>query len=489
MAKKERGGLEGAVLFADEERPLEKITDTIHRAEIVHHDGKIMIPNGMEIKDVIRMLKEREEWLNQEMEVNRTYDVFPWDGALALQRVFIERFGWVPGKVIPGSLFSPDQLPATISVETGWKKTEQVPWGRFGIPGVQGTLETGYSRKQGRVIFRITGFILRKDEWLVNEILNEVQTELDKGSIYLGQAIAARFFDDDGDEMNMPDIEFMDASMKPENLILSKDLEQIVETNLYTPIRRAADCEKNGIQVKRGVLLGGPYGTGKTLAAAVAAHEAVQNGVTYMYVQRADELAHAIRFARQYADPACVVFCEDIDRVMQGERDVDMDDLLNVVDGIDGKETNIIVVLTSNHMDEINQAMLRPGRLDAVIEVLPPDAEAVQRLLRHYGGAAISADTNLEAIGDELAGNIPAIIAEVVKRAKLAELRRIPEGEVIENISEDSLMEAAQTMTRQLALLEERDTTETPNLDQAMRETVGEVVEDKVASLTQRRRR
>jgi transitional endoplasmic reticulum ATPase len=398
--------------------------------------------------------------------------VFPWDGALALQRVFKERFGWVPGKTIPGNIFTPDQIPQTISVEVGYKQVEQVPWGRFGIPGVQGTLETGFRRKQGRVIFGITGIILRKDEWLVNQILDEVQGELNQGSIYLGQAIGIRFFDDDGDEMNVPEVNFIDATITPDNLILSHDVEQIVETNLMTPIRRAADCELNDIQVKRGILLGGPYGTGKTLAAAVAAHEAVEHGVTYVYVQRADELAHAIKFARQYDDPACVVFCEDIDRVMHGERNVEMNDLLNVIDGIDGKDSNIIVVLTTNFLDEINQAMLRPGRLDAVIEVLPPDAEAVQRLLRYYAGTSIEENTNLTAIGAELQGNIPAIIAEVVKRAKLAELRRIEPGERVHSISEESLMEAAKTMTRQLALLEEREVDTTPALDTAMSNVV-----------------
>jgi transitional endoplasmic reticulum ATPase len=306
----------------------------------------------------------------------------------------------------------------------------------------------------------------------VNQILDEVQGELNQGSIYLGQAIGIRFFDDDGDEMNVPEVNFIDATITPDNLILSHDVEQIVETNLMTPIRRAADCELNDIQVKRGILLGGPYGTGKTLAAAVAAHEAVEHGVTYVYVQRADELAHAIKFARQYDDPACVVFCEDIDRVMHGERNVEMNDLLNVIDGIDGKDSNIIVVLTTNFLDEINQAMLRPGRLDAVIEVLPPDAEAVQRLLRYYAGTSIEENTNLTAIGAELQGNIPAIIAEVVKRAKLAELRRIEPGERVHSISEESLMEAAKTMTRQLALLEEREVDTTPALDTAMSNVV-----------------
>ena len=41
--------------------------------------------------------------------------------------------------------------------------------------------------------------------------------------------------------------------------------------NLFTPITRVKDCIKNSIPVKRGILLGGTYGTGKTLAATVAA--------------------------------------------------------------------------------------------------------------------------------------------------------------------------------------------------------------------------
>ena len=459
---------EGELVETKTERSLDQVARRVNRAEIVHHDGKIMIPKDMSVGDCIKLLHEHEEYLNQEMEVSRAFDVFPWDGALALQRVFKERYGWVPGRVIPGDFFTPDQKPQTMSVEVGYKQTEQVPWGRFKLPGVEGTLTTNLHRKNGRVVFAITGEILRKDEHLVNEVLDDVQRELNKGSIYLGQAISIRFRDDEGDELRIPEVKFMEAGIGPDQLILSRDVEAIVETNLLTPIRRARDCERNGIEVKRGILLGGDYGTGKTLAAAVAAHEAVAHGVTYVYVPRAVELAEAIKFGRQYADPACVVFCEDIDRVTQGERDVEMDELLNIIDGIDGKDTNIIVVLTTNFLDQINQAMLRPGRLDAVIEVTPPDAEAVERLLRHYGGDSIAPDADLAAIGKTLEGNIPAIIAEVVKRAKLSELKRIPPGAQIETLSELSLMEASSTMKKQLALLEERPTNEPPTLDTAM---------------------
>src|SRR3546814_9239016 len=165
------------------------------------------------------------------------------------------------------------------------------------------------------------------------------------------------------------------------------------------------------------------------MAATVASRLAVDAGVTYVYIPRADELPDAIEFAKQYQSPACVIFCEDVDRVTNGDRSVEMDDILNLLDGIDTKNNHIITVLTTNDLQSINPAMLRPGRLDAVIDVTPPDAQAVEKLLRLYGGDAIAADTNLEEAGRVLAGNIPAVIAEVGKRAKLAQLRLQPAGD------------------------------------------------------------
>lgn len=182
----------------------------------------------------------------------------------------------------------------------------------------------------------------------------------------------------------------------------------------------------------------------------------MDNGITYLYVPRADELSHAIGFAKQNQSPACVIFCEDIDRSLSGERTTEMDDILNVIDGIDTKSTNVIVVLTTNDLNAINPAMLRPGRLDAVIEVLPPDAKAVEKLLRLYGGAAIEPDTDLTKAGQSLAGEIPAVISEVVKRAKLAQLSLQDPGVPVTKLSEAALVASADSMAKQLKLLKER---------------------------------
>jgi SpoVK/Ycf46/Vps4 family AAA+-type ATPase len=74
------------------------------------------------------------------------------------------------------------------------------------------------------------------------------------------------------------------------------------------------------VPLKRGVLLEGPYGTGKTLTAFVTAKKCVENGWTFIMLDRVAALKEALTFARMYA-PA-VVFAEDIDRSVEGERTV-----------------------------------------------------------------------------------------------------------------------------------------------------------------------
>jgi transitional endoplasmic reticulum ATPase len=152
-----------------------------------------------------------------------------------------------------------------------------------------------------------------------------------------------------------------------------------------------------------------------------------------------------------------LIFCEDIDRALDEDRDEATDDILNTIDGIDGKTSNIVTVLTSNFVERIEPAMLRPGRLDAVIEVTAPDAKAVEKLIRYYGGNAIDPNLDLTSVAQHLEGSIPAVIAEVVKRAKLVEVGRSAPGSVISHLSVESLLSAAKTMRRQLDLLNRDD--------------------------------
>lgn len=423
-------------------------------ADVVRLGEKITIPDGMTGEEAINSIRRMIDYENKETVMTDTFDVFPWDGAVSLHRVLTAKYGFAEGVTIPGTWFSPDEPPEMHNIEVDYNRKELIPWGRLAVPGVSGWLETAVAQQGGRFVFKLVAQVKRRDEAIIKEIFALLKGEIKRSSIYRGKAIKIRFKTESGEAAKMPEPKFLNANAVDENmLVFSTDIMNSVRTNLFTPIQRAGDCIANGISIKRGVLLGGMYGTGKTLAAAVASKYAVQAGVTYIYVPRADELKQAIEFAKQYQSPAAVVFCEDVDRVITGDRSVAMDDILNTIDGIDSKNSHILVVLTTNHLDQINPAMLRPGRLDAVIEVQPPDAEAVQKLIRNYAGTALAPDEDLSKVGETLRGQIPAIIAEVVKRAKLAQLAIQEPGSRVTQITAAALSDAAFTMSSQIKLL------------------------------------
>jgi transitional endoplasmic reticulum ATPase len=193
----------------------------------------------------------------------------------------------------------------------------------------------------------------------------------------------------------------------------------------------------------------GEFGTGKTLCAYVTARLAQENGWTFIMIDRATALTTALNFGMLYQP--CIIFTEDIDRETAGVRTPELDAILNVVDGIGSKGKEIMVVVTSNQAASINRAMLRPGRLDAIISVQPPDAKAAERLIRLYGRGLIAADEPLQRASAELNGQIPAVIRECVERSKLWAISRSPEAVI--TLRDEDLMRAAISMKHHLELL------------------------------------
>lgn len=426
---------------------------TYQNADVAHEGTKVILPKDMSTDDAIQLLRRLQQYEQTLITVEESFDVFPLDGACALDAVLQRRYGWAPAT--PKEDFFGKHPPKLITVEAAPGEMRQVPWGTFLLPNVDGTIETTMNRKGSRLVFAISAEILRRHEHEIRALFDDLRAEILNNSIYRGKAIKLRFRDDDGDLLSMPQSKFLNVEeIDPDMLVYSDPVYHQIQNNLFVPITRAKDCIANGISLKRGVLLVGTFGVGKTLAAAVASKLAVQAGLSYVYVPRADELPDAIEFAKQYQSPACVVFCEDIDRVLSGERSVQIDEILNTIDGIDSKTANIIVVLTTNDLHKITPAMLRPGRLDAVIEVTPPDAKAVETLIRRYGSPDIPGNLDLRRVCTELDGQIPAVVAEVVRRAKLAQLALQESGSSVEVLSEQALLDAASSIRAQVELLQ-----------------------------------
>ena len=279
---------------------LEEVVPVTNVAEVVHHGEKLIIPEGLSIDAAIDLLVRRKKYMDAYVDISEKFDVFPFDGAYALSQVIIKRYGWAEGKPIQ-SMFG-ETKPQVFRIPSSYDTKVDVPWGQFELPNINGTLNTGVDRgPSGRAIFVLNATVKRADEPTIRALFDNLRDYLKDHSLYRGKAIKIRFRDDEGNPDPMPMPEFMNLEdVNPNGLILNEDLAHSLNANLFTPITRVDDCLQNGIKIKRGILLGGKYGTGKTLAATVAARLAQDNGITYVYTPRANELGDAIAFAKQY---------------------------------------------------------------------------------------------------------------------------------------------------------------------------------------------
>lgn len=432
--------------------------------EVVKHGDRLVIPEGMTLERVDKVIHDRMNFESQTTGIHAEIETpFVFEAAYAFFRAMKEMFGWVNTMPTPG--FFGDNPPTMISVPIGPGKTVQVPWGRFSLPTIDGFLETGagLKKKGGPFFFYVGGEIKRMHEDKVNALVELTKKYVREESIYKGQAFRLRLTDEDDNPIPLVEPRFLDLNPAVEQeLVFGDEVMSAIRTNLFTPIERTAEVRALGVPLKRGVLLAGDYGTGKTMAAHATAVKCVRAGWTYIVCEHAEELGDVLRIAREYGPS--VVFCEDIDRLMTETRSVDIDHVLNVIDGVESKSAELMIVLTTNNVKAITQALLRPGRLDAVIHVAPPDAAAAERLARQYSRGLIPEDEDITPASKQLAGKIAAVIREVVERSKLSALSLTQPGEPL-TISNAALLDAARTMDMQLELL-------TPKPDDNRSETV-----------------
>jgi transitional endoplasmic reticulum ATPase len=435
---------------------------------------KLIVPEEVDLDTAIRALQLKQKEEDEVIGVEHILDAEVAEGIVAFFRVLKNEFGFVSATGTPG--FFGNQKPQYTGIETSPGNKESLPMGRLMIPGVDGWIKPGYAIKNDHLVFQLFGEVKGKHRYLVDKIANLVKEELLRNSIYKGHAIETDFRDV-GDCNSLEDTFPRFAKVgyiRPEQVIFSAATEEEVDISMFTPIRHTEMCRTHNIPLKRGILLEGPYGTGKTLTAAAGATLAKENGWTFIYLKDVTCLAQAYHFASRY-QPA-IIFAEDIDQILNdpNRRDNEVNDILNALDGIDTKGVEIITVLTTNHLEKITQAMLRPGRLDTVISVRAPDADAAQRLIRFYAGSDLAGGTNLDEASAVLAGIIPALIREVVERSKLAAIRRVGShggGEV--KLTGEDIEITARTMKRHMEMLEPKKKD-----DRSEREKAAQIIAD-----------
>lgn len=419
----------------------------------VRTDGTEIIlpahPAPMTLAQAQAILARKEEEAEAEVRVTGIVDCFPWDGAIAFAKAMREIYGWTQAVPTPG-FFGPNP-PRFIDVRVGPgpKDIVKTVWGRFVLPNIEGAVSCGVEDHENRDVFAINALVRRKHHQEVNALIERTREIAAAQSIYRGKAFRLPLSNGSINTDLQP--EFIDVSkINVAELIFSRTVADQINTNIFAPIERTDLCRQCGIPLKRGILLEGPYGVGKTLTAQHTAARCEKNGWTFIMIQSVSGLSTALNFARLYA-PA-VVFAEDVDQVMSGPRDEDTNNVLNTLDGVVSKNAEIMTILTTNSVHTIEPALLRPGRLDAVISVVPPDAEAAERLMRVYSRGLIPDGASLSRSRDILDGQIPAMIREAVERAKLVAILRT--GAADFHLTDDDIAIAADGMRAQRALLD-----------------------------------
>jgi len=214
-------------------------------------------------------------------------------------------------------------------------------------------------------------------------------------------------------------------------------LEQAVEWPLeYGPLFTAT-----GTDPPSGVLLYGPPGTGKTLLARAVAGESGVNFIRVAGPELMDryvgESEKAVRevFDRARQTAPAIVFFDEIDAIA-GERGMGNNEvtervvsqLLSELDSA-AENPDLVVLAATNRRDIIDDALLRPGRLERHVEVPDPDESARRKILAvHTEGKPLGEDVDLDDLAADTAGFSGAEIEALVRDASMRAISEVAEG-------------------------------------------------------------
>jgi cell division protease FtsH len=234
-------------------------------------------------------------------------------------------------------------------------------------------------------------------------------------------------------------------------------------------LREPKRFERLGASVPKGLLLYGPPGTGKTLLARAVAHESGANfysASASSFVEMFAGLGAArIRklFAEARKNAPAIVFIDELDAVgaqrtghgFNREQDQTLNQLLVELDGFEGAQ-QVVVMGASNRIQDLDKALLRPGRFDRQMLVPPPDLEGRAAILGvHTRGKPLASNVDLKQVAKQTSGLTGAELANICNEAAIFAGRR--DDNFVTQMDFDAALERVVAGLQQKKVLTEKE--------------------------------
>jgi transitional endoplasmic reticulum ATPase len=216
---------------------------------------------------------------------------------------------------------------------------------------------------------------------------------------------------------------------------LKEELHEAVEW----PLKHKEAFEHTDVSSPKGVLLYGPPGTGKTLIAKAVAHTTESNFISIKgpellskWIGESEKgVREVFRKARQAAP--CIIFLDELDSLAPsrgyGSSDSNVTErvvsqLLTEIDGLEELH-NVLVIGATNRVDLIDNALLRPGRFDRILEVPLPDTKGRENIFKiHTKKKPLADGVNFVKLVELTDGFNGAEIEGICNRAAMSAIRR-----------------------------------------------------------------
>ena len=242
-------------------------------------------------------------------------------------------------------------------------------------------------------------------------------------------------------------------------LILPRETFEDVRRQVVGVARHRDALRAAGQHLKRGLLLYGPPGVGKTHTVRYLVGELTDTTIVQLSGDALSAIKQACSIARSL-QPAMIVV-EDVDLIAQ-QRDMYEGGapllfmLLNEMDGLDD-DADVVFLLTTNRADLLEDALAsRPGRVDQAVHIDLPDRDARRRLVELYRRTLDLDESRLDEVLDRTDGVTASFLKELLRRATVVAAERGVRGVSADDLvaALDDLLDTRNRMTRRTLGLE-----------------------------------